>query len=195
VLWYFSLFKQAAISLSLLPCTVSYSKQATVFSFPHLLLLPFQFYPLLRGQLFSWFISISTLCYIKLLVTNSKQFSIELILFLIGKVIYENFAYSTHSLLLTHFRLYQFCLPGLATWISEVHSKNLVWRLSLNSRNRWCFINFFPWPRVLEMQPMPTFTSQICQFCPPDLAPWISKVDSWNCVRSHFLDWGKDCAS
>jgi len=52
-LQYFSLFKQAGVSLYLLPCKVSHSKQAAILSFPHLLFPPFQFNPLPRDQLFS----------------------------------------------------------------------------------------------------------------------------------------------
>jgi len=48
-----TLFKQAGGSLSFLPCNVSHSKQAALFSFPHLL-SEVSLHPLLRGPLFSW---------------------------------------------------------------------------------------------------------------------------------------------
>jgi len=36
------------------------------------------------------------------------------------------------------------------------------------------------------------FTSQICQFCQPDLPSWISEVNLWNLVWSSLLTQGKD---
>jgi len=47
-----SLFRKAAVSLSFFPYNVSHSKQATVFSFPHIL-PTVSVHPLLRGPLFS----------------------------------------------------------------------------------------------------------------------------------------------
>jgi len=84
-----------------------------------------------------------------------------------------------------------FYLPNLPIFPTRPSSLNF-WgkfgvKLSLNSRNRWCFIRFFPWPRFLEMQPMPAFTTQICQFCLTGLAHWISKANSWNLERSSLL--------
>jgi len=91
------LFKQAAIGLPFLSCTVSHSKQPAVFSFPHLLFLPFQFCPLPRGQLFSLIRFFIYLVYIKPLVTINKQFNIDSFLDC-GKVITGILAYARELL-------------------------------------------------------------------------------------------------
>jgi len=84
-LWYFSLcmlslFEQAAISLSFLPCNVSHSKQTGVM-FSCLLYFPassqISVYPLQWGKKVFWSISASPFLYIKPLFPIDKQFSID----------------------------------------------------------------------------------------------------------------------
>jgi len=76
-LQYFSVFKQATVSWSFLPCNASLSKQTALFSCPHILFLSFQFYPLLRGQLFLLIRFFISLLYIMPLVPINKQFSFD----------------------------------------------------------------------------------------------------------------------
>jgi len=65
---YFSLFKlklfsnKAIVYLSFLPCNVSHSKQAAIVFIPTFTFLTFQFYPLLKGQLFYRSVSVSPFC-------------------------------------------------------------------------------------------------------------------------------------
>jgi len=116
-------FQTGCRCLSFLPCKVSHSKQAAVYSFLHLLLPPFQVNPSPRGlTIFTWSIFlIKTVSWsyplFTKLILSPMILSINsslLILFLIEKVISEISSYHTHPsfpppllLLPTHLTRYQ----------------------------------------------------------------------------------------
>jgi len=81
-------------------------------------------------------------------------------------------------------KICQFCRPGLALWISKVNSWNLVWSSHLTQGIDDVLLSFLIDQGFLRCSLCLLFMSQICQFCRPGLAPWISKVNSWKLVWS-----------
>jgi len=76
--------------------------------------------------------------------------------------------------------------PSLMRWLAflPTFTWNLVWSSLWTQGTDDVSLIFFLWPRDLELQPMPTFTRQICL---PGLASLIFKVDTWNLVSCFLL--------